>query len=270
MDADPEIDPRPRLLDDPGPRPRRQDSQARGQGRSPTRSTPRWAGPHDDAPHIQPPHGDGAAAGQNSVYVRRRCRRGGGGLLRVPSRAVARRHELPAYQQAGLLITERLPADGDVMNRISSDESEALKGRQAAVYSSEVRRFFSVCGDLGAAPVGAGRRAGRSPRRSRATAASPPARSATARQRRSNFAHTSLVSSLDLSSTSTCWTSSTVDGAVDLQGIARGGAGRLPARGHRFGSMRSGRRRRTTWPYMSVAKSADQPGAGRSRSDADR
>ena len=87
----------------------------------------------------------------------------------------------PTYRQQGLLVARGYPLT-EMMCQIYSNKGDKLKGRQLPImYSDKAHGFFSISGNLAHA-IPAGGRLGDGARRSRATAASRWAGSATARR----------------------------------------------------------------------------------------
>ena len=86
----------------------------------------------------------------------------------------------PTYRQQGLLVARGYPLI-DMMCQIYSNKGDKLKGRQLPImYSDKAHGFFSISRQSRHA-ISAGGRLGDGVARSRATAASPWAGSATAR-----------------------------------------------------------------------------------------
>ena len=129
-------------------------------------------------------HAAVAAPGQD-VVLHAAHRRGGGRDCAIRQALEPGDMNFPTYRQQGLLIACGWPLV-EMMNQIFSNEKDPLKGRQLpGLYSSKEPGFFSISGNLGTQYPR--RSAGRWPRRSRATRASPRAGSATARRRRAIF-----------------------------------------------------------------------------------
>ena len=119
--------------------------------------------------------------GKTSFYMK--CT--GEEAIAVAAQAALDRDDMhfPTYRQQGLLISRGYPLT-EMMCQIYSNKGDKLKGRQLPImYSDKAHGFFSISGNLGDA-VSAGGRLGDGARRSRATAASPWAGSATAPRRK--------------------------------------------------------------------------------------
>ena len=129
IDVDPRDHPRPRLFDHPRAQPRGRGGRPVGRTAD-RRGAARGPAPHDDAAHLRRAHADGAAAGQDLLLHAAYGR--GGGELRLPQGAGARRHELPDLP-AGRPADRRRLSDGrddepDLFQRARPAEGPAAAG----------------------------------------------------------------------------------------------------------------------------------------------
>ena len=122
--------PRPRLRDHPRARSRQRGGRARGPACSSDDELLEGPAPHDDLARLRCAHADGAAPGQDLVLHAAHGR--GGGELRLPQGARARRHELPDLSPGRAADRRRLSDarhdEPDLLQRARSAEGPPAAG----------------------------------------------------------------------------------------------------------------------------------------------